>query len=89
MIFEWDDNKERANIRNHGVSFADASLVFLDPFRIERYDSMHSKLGEDRYITIGYVNCLLSVVYTERDNDTIRLISARRANSEERREYDS
>lgn len=88
MLFEWDENKNKLNIKNHGIDFKTAEAVFQDEFRIEKYDSKHS-IDEDRYITIGEV-CgqllLLFVSYTER-RDVTRIISARRATKTERREY--
>ena len=87
MQFEWDEEKNKKNIRNHGIDFETAARVFADPHRIEKYDSNHSE--EDRYITIGEINgtaYIVMVVYTER-GETIRMISARKATSQERREY--
>ena len=55
MEFEWDELKNEANKRNHGVSFETAAFVFRDENRIEIYDDLHSKIDEDRYITIGRV----------------------------------
>ncbi|OQX11653.1 MAG: hypothetical protein BWK73_16980 [Thiothrix lacustris] len=89
MQFEWDDAKDTSNQHKHGINFDLASLVFFDPSRIERYDG-REHYGEDRWITIGLVNpALLYVVYTLRvqDDETIRLISARKANESERRAY--
>lgn len=87
MEFEWDEEKNRANIRKHdGISFEMAVRVFLDENRIEKYDARHS-LDEDRYNVIGMVENLLFVVYTERNDDTIRIISARKATKEECNEY--
>lgn len=88
MLFEWDDNKEKINLSKHGIDFSTAALVFQDKNRIEFYDEAHSE-DEDRYITIGQINgvaIVVMVVYTER-GDTIRLISARKATSQERRLY--
>lgn len=88
MQFEWDDNKEKINLSKHGIDFSTAALVFQDENRIEFYDKAHSE-DEDRYITIGQINgvaIIAMVVYTEREN-TIRLISARKATSQERRRY--
>ena len=85
LWFEWDEEKDRANIVKHGVDFATAARVFWDDDRIELYDAGHSDY-EDRYQTIGMVRDLLFVVYTER-GAKIRLISARRANAQERRSY--
>ena len=89
MQFEWDDAKDLSNQRKHGISFDLASLVFFDSQRIERYDGREN-YGEDRWVTIGLVNpALLYVVYTLRgeNDETIRVISARKANESERRAY--
>ena len=67
------------------MSFQTAALVFYDENRIEMYDSEHS-LEEDRYNTIGMVEDVLFVVYTER-KDRLRIISARLANKKERSMY--
>ncbi|MBR0289604.1 MAG: BrnT family toxin [Selenomonadaceae bacterium] len=85
QLFEWDSNKAVLNRQKHGITFETAALVFADDNRIERYDSSHSD-NEDRYITIGRIREVLFVVYTERLDKT-RLISARRATAEERRDY--
>lgn len=88
MLFEWDENKEKINISKHGLDFSTAALVFRDQNRLEWFDELHSDY-EDRYITIGEINgiaVVLMVVYTER-GDAIRLISARKANKQERRMY--
>lgn len=86
LEFEWDEEKEQLNIKKHGISFATAAKVFGDIDRIEIYDEVHS-IDEDRYITIGWAEDVLFVVYTER-SPRIRLISARIATVEERRMYD-
>ena len=86
--FEWDRNKERLNVSKHGVDFDTALLVFGDKDRIVIYDDVHSDY-EDRFITIGLIEgyvVVIAVVYTEK-NDTIRIISARKANRNEREEY--
>jgi uncharacterized protein len=73
----------------HGVSFAEAGRVFLDSHRVETYDGTGTH-GDDRWKTIGLVEVvLLVVVYTVRgkDADIIRLISARKADSNERAQY--
>ena len=85
MLFEWDDEKAAINLKKHGMSFQTAALVFYDENRIEMYDSEHS-LEEDRYNTIGMVEDVLFVVYTER-KDRLRIISARLANKKERSMY--
>lgn len=82
---EWVDNKNRINIRKHGISFETAALVFADEERIEYYDKLHSQ-EEDRYIVLGCVQGILYVVYTMR-GEAARLISARMATSRERSIY--
>ena len=89
MTFEWDPVKAESNLRKHGVGFEDAARVFLDPLRIETQDEGEA-YGEHRWKTIGYVEpALLAVVYTLRgkDDETIRLISARKADAYERAQY--
>ena len=83
--FEWDDEKNRSNYKKHGIRFESAVLVFEDEQRIDLYDEAHSEY-EERFITIGMVEDVLFVVYTERA-DRIRLISARIATEWERRLY--
>ena len=86
MKFEWDELKNEANKRNHGISFETAAFVFNDENRIEIYDAVHSKINDDRYITIGKVRKVLYVVFTERE-DKIRIISARLAEKKEKEIY--
>jgi len=86
MNFEWDTEKNKANIKKHGVAFEMAAKVFLDEKRIERYDAEHSSIDESRYKTIGMVGKVLTVIYTERKT-AIRIISARLAEKEEIDEY--
>lgn len=84
---EWDEHKNAINEQKHGIRFEDAGLVFGDGARIEFYDELHS-IDEDRYITIGKVEDVLFVVFTERpEHNAIRLISARKASASERRLY--
>lgn len=87
--FEWDDEKARSNERKHGVSFVEARSVFADPLAIERRDDDHSD-DEDRSIIVGMSerDRLLTVVYVERFEDTLRIISARRAHIREIRSYE-
>ena len=85
--FECDAAKARQNQIQHGIKFELAAQVFFDPYRIEIYDGRED-YGEDRWATIGYAGlALLFVVYTVRDGETIRLISARKANARERQQY--
>ena len=84
-IFEWDEIKAQINKQKHGISFEQALKVFEDENRIEEIDEKHSE-NEIRYVSIGRVNDILYVVYTERAENT-RLITARRANKKERTRY--
>jgi uncharacterized DUF497 family protein len=86
MQFEWDPHKQRTNLRKHGVEFADAVAVFRDPLGLTVEDCEHE---EQRFVTIGMdaFGRTLVVVYAYRGADTIRLISARRADPSERKQY--
>ncbi|MDR2188898.1 MAG: BrnT family toxin [Azonexus sp.] len=87
MEFEWDAGKAASNLQKHGVAFEDALLVFYDPGRTERYDGRED-YGEDRWVTIGFVHSrFLAVAYTVRGEEAIRLISARKADSYEQKQY--
>ena len=89
MEFEWNTDKAQSNLRKHRVSFEDAVRVFLDPNRIEAFE-VREAYGEDRWKTVGLVEpALLAVVYTlrGRDSDIIRVISARKADENERAKY--
>jgi len=84
--FEWDEAKAAENYAKHGVSFEMATLVFKDPFAIERLDDRED-YGEDRFILIGMAEgAVLTVVHTER-NGRIRIISARQATRHEQDDY--
>ena len=85
---EWDPNKSRSNLRKHGISFEEARTVFDDPQASTIDDPLHS-IEELRELTIGYsiVLRLLLVVHTDR-RDNVRAISARLADSQERRTYE-
>lgn len=88
MRFEWDPTKERRNITKHGVSFKEAKALFTSGVDyLEVYDSDHST-EEDRFIAIGPIRRgLVLVVFTERSEDTLRIISARWANKSEQALY--
>ena len=89
MHFEWDPRKERLNRRKHGVSFEEAQTVFLDEWGVLIDDPDHSN-GEERFILIGMSAALrvLIVCHSYRASDAvIRIISSRRAEAHERREY--
>ena len=93
LSFVWDEDKNRKNIRKHGISFDIAAMVFDDDLRLEYPDSEHSQ-DEERYLTIGLVYDVITVVYCDRENqltrDTdIRIISARLATKLERNAYNN
>ena len=85
LLFEWDEEKNELNKKKHGIRFELALRVFYDENRLEEYDEIHSE-DEDRYLSIGYVNGVLVVVHTDRD-EAIRIISARPADKKERVKY--
>lgn len=85
MDFEWDTAKEKSNRKKHGIDFATAAKVFLDPHMIE-FDE-HDASGELRFDAIGLVDGrMLFVTYTVRD-DVVCIISARGAEPHEKRKY--
>jgi uncharacterized DUF497 family protein len=88
LLFEWDPNKAGKNLKLHDVSFDEASTAFSDTLSLTIYDPLHSG-EEDRMILIGnsHKNRLLVIVHTER-KDKIRIISARRATKNERKQYE-
>ena len=88
VSFEWDERKNQANIRNHGLDFADAPEVFLSPMLI-RQDT-RKEYGEDRWIGIGVTRGRVVVmVWTERGHgQTVRVISMRKALKHERKRFE-
>lgn len=88
FLFEWDEEKAKANLKKHKVSFEEGTTIFHDLLVATMPDPDHSK-DEQRYIAIGLsVNSrLLVVVFTERGAKT-RLISCRRATPRERKIYE-
>lgn len=86
MTYQWDSDKAAANLRKHGIDFADAVSVFSDDLAITIPDE---RFDEERFITVGIdaFGRVLVVVYTWRDNE-IRLISARKATRHERKQYE-
>ena len=88
--FEWNPAKNKANLKRHGVSFEEAKSVFYDDYAVQFYDENHSE-QEDRFLLLGMSNRskLLMIVHYERDNgNKIRLISARKATSNESTYYE-
>ena len=87
MEIEWDSDKADSNLEKHGVSFEEAATALLDPMALAQEDAVAE--GEPRWILIGMTTQLqlLTVVYTLRRQDRIRLISARRATRKEAKHY--
>ncbi len=90
MEFEWDDGKDLGNQRKHGLSFTEAQRLFeFGADYLEIFDATHSEF-EDRFIAIGPIDRgLVVVVYTEPEDDLIRIIGARLANKREQALYRS
>jgi hypothetical protein len=87
LRFEWDARQAAQNVAKHGVPFEYATRVFLDPHRLDAVDVRHD-YGEERRLTLGKIEGrLYAVAYTPRSR-VIRMISARKANEREQRQYD-
>jgi uncharacterized DUF497 family protein len=85
--FEWDDDKNAENIRNHGISFETAAVAFDDERAIPFADPEHSLVGEPRYALLGICESgLVFISFTYRDHRT-RIISARKASRRMQRIY--
>ncbi len=89
MNFEWDEGKNQINIAKHGLDLADAEELFNERLPFLVAPDTAEDYGEDRWIGIGVINGRVVVaVFTEKGHDVIRLISLRKANQEERRDYE-
>jgi len=90
LRFEWDPAKARENRRKHGVSFEEARTVFLDDDALLKPDEDHSD-DEDRFILLGLSSKLRIILVCHcyrREDEVIRIISARKASLTLRRQYD-
>lgn len=90
MKYEWDEEKYFINKTKHGIRFEDAMVIWADQNALEFYDPDNST-NEDRFIRVGLnpIKGILFVVFCEKeDGDIIRIISARKATTEERKEYE-
>lgn len=87
MNYQWNQNKAKTNLKKHRVDFADAVTVFNDDAAITLEDDDNP--DEQRYVTIGLdaLGRILVVIYTWR-GESIRLISARKATHQERKQYE-
>ncbi|MFO1332354.1 MAG: BrnT family toxin [Rubrivivax sp.] len=88
MHIEWDPNKAAANLRDHGVAFSEAATVLIDDLALTREDP--DSFGEQRFVTLGMssTGAMLVVVYTHREPDIYRIISAWKANKPQRKQYE-
>lgn len=91
LRFEWDDRKNEQNKRKHGISFEEAQTVFSDEQALLIADPDHSR-QEERFILLGLSSSLRTLVVCHcyrQEGNVIRLISARRADRQERKKYES
>lgn len=88
MRITWDPDKAEINFKKHKIRFSDAEMVLYDPFAMTLEE--HVVATEQRFVTVGSdaVGRTIAVVFSYR-NDTIRLISARKATPKERRQYET
>ncbi|MFZ0770862.1 MAG: BrnT family toxin [Candidatus Sulfotelmatobacter sp.] len=86
LSFEWDEEKNAANIKNHVIDFLDAALIFDNP-TIEAIDDRED-YGELRCVALGLSGeMVLHVIYTRRAENVVRIISARKANRHDAEKY--
>ena len=93
MKFEWDENKNALNKKEHGISFEYAQEIFDDPMQLSKLD-FRFNYREERWITVGSTKNLKILVvanlfFTDDGYEIIRIISARRANTKEALEYET
>ncbi len=87
MKFEWDERKNQSNVKKHGFDFEDSFSLFNSPMLVELDNRQN--YGEERWIGIGLLNGRpVVVVYTEPDQETVRIISLRKALTHERKNYE-
>lgn len=91
MLFEWDDKKNSSNLKKHQISFEQASQIFLDKDAIYIPDENHSE-DEERWLVLGKIEnfTIIVVVFVDKSNkneEKLRIISARKADKLEEKEY--
>jgi len=85
--FEWDEEKNKENIRKHELDFADAWQIFDSPMLVDADN--REVYEETRFIGFGFLkNCVVAIIFTERDEETIRVISLRKALKYEREYFE-
>jgi len=85
MDFEWDDTKRKLNIKKHGIDFTNASMIF-DSYTLTIEDDRYD-YGEERFVTIGILEGRVVVVVHTENEDSIRIISIRKATKYEEKKY--
>ena len=85
MNFTWDERKRRANIGKHGLDFADAEKVFAGPMVL--FEDDRTDYGEQRMIGIGSLDYLIVIIVHVETDDTVRIISMRKADNDETNLY--
>lgn len=93
MRFEWDDQKNKENIKRHGIPFEEAQEVFFDPLHLSKLDKRFSYF-EERWITVGSTSqerivVVANLFFIDEGEEVIRIISARRATPKERKQYET
>jgi uncharacterized protein len=86
MNFEWDESKNKSNRQRHGLDFTEAEPIFNPSLFVDIDD--REDYGEERYVGLGLLDGrVVVVIFTQPDDDTVRVISRRKANSYERQQY--
>ena len=87
MQFEWDEAKRQENLRKHRIDFVDVPAMLSGPMLTSL--DLREEYGEDRWRGIGFLSSIVAVVvWAERVEDVIRIISARKATRQEREQYE-
>ena len=87
MKFEWNEAKNRSNIRKHGFDFADAESLFRGI--VLAYPDLRYEYGENRWAALGFIRgCITKIVFVQQTPETIRVISLRKATKIERQEFE-
>lgn len=81
MRYIWDETKRKANLKKHGLDFADAEKAFVGPMVL--FEDNRESYGEQRMIGIGLLDCLVVLIVHVEADETIRIISMRKADTDE------
>lgn len=81
MRYIWDETKRKANLKKHGLDFADAEKAFVGPMVL--FEDSRESYGEQRMIGIGLLDCLVVLIVHVEADETIRIISMRKADTDE------